>query len=179
MQDFAVDQVEFRKRIEATNAQIEAAALAQKEQSRADRKAGRLTRGVINGLRACTIAQLLRAKKLCDKFIWDQKHPPSDQDCNEDRPFILKVLLSIPYRNQRFRFEITRSTKKAEKVYVNGPYWYRYGRDGKVVFRRAVGKKNVRELPRKIKSKLKEYSSTHDTSRILQETREKYLGSQT
>jgi hypothetical protein len=175
MQDFSVDQVELRERLDAMNARREAAALAQKEKSRADRKAGRLSQGVINGLRACTIPQLLRAKKLCDKFIWDQRHAPLDEDCGEDRPFILKVLLSVPHRNERFRFEFIRSTKKAEKVYVNGPYWYRYGRDGKVVFRRAVGKKNVRELPRKVKSKLREYLSNHDVAHILAEIREMHL----
>lgn len=179
MQDFTLDQVELGQRLAMSQARIEAAALARKEQKQADRKAGRIPEGVSKGLRSCTVDQLRKAKKLCDKFIWDQQHAPPDGDCAEDRPFILNVLLSIPYRNQRFRYEITRSTKKAEKVYVNGPYWYRYGRDGKVVFRRAVGKKNVRELPRKIKSKLREYSSTNDTSRILQETREKYLASQT
>lgn len=178
MQDFAVDQVELRERLDAMNARREAAALAQKEKNRADRKAGRLTPGVINGLRACTIPQLLKAKKLCDKFISDQRHAPQDEDCGEDKPFILKVLLSVPHRNQRFRLEIIRSTRKAEKVYVNGPYWYRYGRDGKVVFRRAVGKKNVRELPRKVKSKLREYSSNHNVAAILAEIREKHLPTQ-
>jgi hypothetical protein len=179
MQDFAVDQVELAQRVAASQARMEAHALERKEQKRADRKAGRVPEGVYNGLRSCTIDQLQKAKKLCDEFIWDQQHAPPDEDCDEDRAFILRVLLSIPYRNQRFRYEITRSTRKAEKVYVNGPYWYRYARDGKVVFRRAVGKKNVRTLPRKIKSKLKEYSSTHDVSHILLETREKYLSSQT
>lgn len=177
MQDFAIDQVELTRRIAMSRAQMEAAALAEKERKGADRKEGKPPEGVYNGLRGCTIAQLRNAKKLCDKFIWDQQHPPPDEDCDEDRAFILRVLLSIPYRNQRFRFEIARSTKKAEKVYVNGPYWYRYWRDGKVVFRRAVGRKNLRDLPRKVKSKLKEYSSTHDTSRMLLETREKYLRS--
>jgi hypothetical protein len=90
MQDFSVDQIELRKRLDAMNARREAAALAQKEKSRADRKAGRLTQGVINGLRAYTIPQLLRAKKLCDKFIWDQRHAPLDEDCSEDRRSFLK-----------------------------------------------------------------------------------------
>jgi hypothetical protein len=49
MQDFSIDQIEFRKRIEAMNARREAEALAQKEKNRADRKAGLLTQGVING----------------------------------------------------------------------------------------------------------------------------------
>jgi hypothetical protein len=175
MQDFSADQVELRKRLAEMNARREAAALGQKEKRRADRKAGRLSQGVVNGLRACTIPELRNAKKLCDKFIWDQRHAPSDADCGEDRPFILKVLLSVPHRNQRFRLEIIRSTKKAEKVYVNGPYWYCYGRNGKVVFRRAVGKKNVRELPRKVKSKLREYLSNHDVAHILAEIREQHL----
>jgi hypothetical protein len=178
MQNYSVDQVQLRRRLAEMQARIDADAAQREQERRDDRKAGKLSKRVYNALRACTVPQLLKAKKQCDKFIWDQRHAPSDGDCNDDRPFILKVLLSIPHRNQRFRFEIIRTTKKAEKVYVNGPYWYRYGRDGKVVFRRAVGKKNVRELPRKIKSKLKEYLSTHDASRILQETREKYLRSQ-
>ena len=49
---------------------------------------------------------------------------------------------------------------------------------GKVVFRRAVGKKNVRELPRKVKSKLREYSLNHDVAHILAEIREKHLPKQ-
>jgi hypothetical protein len=117
MQDFAIlDQVELSQRLAMSQARMEAAALAQKEQKQADRKAGRVPEGVHNGLRSCTIAQLRKAKKLCDQFIWDQQHAPSDEDCSEVKPFILRILLSIPYRNQRFRFEITRSTKKAEKV---------------------------------------------------------------
>src|SRR5438552_17688513 len=74
MQDFAIEQVELSQRLAMSQARMEAAALARKEQSRADRKAGRLTEGVVNGLRACTIPQLVRAKKLCDEFIWDQRH---------------------------------------------------------------------------------------------------------
>jgi len=116
MQDFSIDQVELGKRIEAMNARNEAETLERKEQKRADRKVGRVPEGVCKGLRSCTVDQLRKAKKLCDKFIWDQQHAPPDEDCDEDRPFILKILLSIPHRNQRFRFEITRSTKKAEKV---------------------------------------------------------------
>jgi hypothetical protein len=157
----------------AMNARREADALAQKEKSRADRKAGRLTQGVINGLRACTIPQLLRAKKLCDKFTWDQRHAPPKEDCTP--PFVLRVLLSIPVRNVRYQLEIIRNTRRADKIYVNGPYWYRYWRDGKVVFRKAVGKKNSQQLPRKVKSRLREYSSSYDVAQILADIREKYL----
>jgi hypothetical protein len=59
VQDFSIDQVELQKRIDERDARIEADALAQKEQRRADRKAGLLTEGVVNGLRACTIPQLI------------------------------------------------------------------------------------------------------------------------
>jgi hypothetical protein len=173
VQDFSIDQIELQKRIAESNARREAEALAQKEQSRADRKAGRLTDGVVNGLRACTIPQLMRAKRLCNEFIWDQRHAPPKADCRQ--PFTLAVLLSIPFRNQRYQFEIVRNTRRAAKTYINGPYWYRYWRDGKVVFRKAVGKKNSQQLPRKVKSKLKEYSSNHDVARILEEIREKHL----
>src|SRR5438552_5521867 len=119
MQDFAIEQVELSQRLAMSQARMEAAALARKEQSRADRKAGRLTEGVVNGLRACTIPQLVRAKKLCDEFIWDQRHAPPKADCRQ--PFTLAVLLSIPFRNQRYQFEIVRNTRRAAKTYINGP----------------------------------------------------------
>jgi hypothetical protein len=91
---------------------------------------------------------------------------------------VVKVLLSIPHRNQRYHYEIPRSTMRADKVYVNGVYWYKYWEwQGGV--QASNWEKNVRELPRKIKRELKEYSCTHDVDRILQETREEYLHSVT
>jgi hypothetical protein len=86
-----------------------------------------------------------------------------------------KSVLSIPVRNVRYQLEIIRNTRRADKIYVNGPYWYRYWRDGKVVFRKAVGKKNSQQLPRKVKSRLREYSSNYDVAQILTDIREKYL----
>lgn len=175
MQYFAIDQDELAQRVAQSGARMEAEALARKEQKRADRKAGRLPEGVCNGLRSCTIAQLKKAKKLCDGFIWDQLHAPPDEDCDEDTPFIVQVLLSIPCRNQRFRLEITRSSKKAEKVYVNGPYWYRYWRDGKIVFRKQIKKKAQQQLlPRKVRTVLKGYLATHDLAQMLEVARAKY-----
>lgn len=165
-------QVSLERRFTLSQERIEAEALRRTEALRSERKAGRVPERVSNSLRTCTVAQLFKAKKLCDRFIWDQRHAPSEDDCYKS--FIVEVLLSIPHRNQRYRLELIRTSMRAEKVYVNGPYWYRYWRDGKVVFRRAVGKKNVRQLPRKVKSKLKEYLATHDPARVLVEAREKY-----
>lgn len=171
MQDFSIDQIELQKRLAESNARREAEALARKEQSRADRKVGRLTEGVVNGLRACTIPQLIRAKKLCNEFIWDQRHAPPKADCRLQSQSCGQSLSAISVISLKL-FAILR---RAAKTYINGPYWYRYWRDGKVVFRKAVGKKNSKQLPRKVKSKLKEYSSNHDVARILEEIREKRL----
>ena len=81
MQDFSIDQVELAQRLAASKARGEAESLERKAQKRADRKAGRLPEGVYNGLRSCTIDQLRKAKKLSDKFIWDQRHAPPEEDC--------------------------------------------------------------------------------------------------
>ena len=175
MQDYSLDQVELGQRLAAMKARVEADAARREQERRADRKAGRLSERVRNALRACTVPQLLKAKKLCDKFISDQRHAPSDADCDEDHGFIVQVLLSVPCRNQSYRYEITRSSKKAQKVCVNGPYWFRYWRDGKVVFRKQVKKKDDPPLlPRNVKTQLREYLASHDPTEVLEQARVKY-----
>ena len=175
MQNYSLDQAELRQLLAESQARIETDAAQREQKRRDDRKAGRLSERVSKALRACTVPQLLKAKKLCDKFIWDQRHAPSDGDCDEDNGFIVQVLLSVPWRNQRFRYEITRSSKKKEKVYLNGPYWFRYWRDGKIVFRKQIKKKDdPRLLPRKVKTRLKEYLVSHDPAEVLEQARVKY-----
>lgn len=173
--NFALDQAELQQRMAMWHARIEAHAQEREVQRRANRIAGRVPHAVRDGLRGCTVVQLRNAKRLCDQYIWDQQHPPTDDECSDERPFILRVLLSIPFRKERYRYEIARSTLKADRVYVNGPYWYRYERNGRIVFRRQIRKKNIHEMPRKVKTELKKYSSSHNVAGILDETREKFF----
>jgi hypothetical protein len=144
------------------------------EQRRKLRRIGSLPARVSESLRTCTIPQLLKAKELCDEFIRDQREAPPDEEC--DKPFAVAVLLSVPLKNERYRYEIVRSSRRAERIYVNGPYWYRYWRDGKFIHRRAVGKKNEKQLPPKVKAKLREYKAAYDVARVLEEVRKKYRG---
>jgi hypothetical protein len=173
MPKVSLDQVDLAERFAEMEARREKEAQERKERRKADRVAGRPSEAIRNGLRACSIMELFTIKKICDKFISDQRQAPPDYDC--DRPYIVEVLLSIPHRNQRFRLEFTRSTKRAAKVYINGPYWYRYYRDGKIVFRRKVKKDRGNFLlPRSVKSAYKGYLGTHDPKTELKRARAQY-----
>jgi hypothetical protein len=173
MPKFSLDQVDLAARLAEMEARREKETQERKEQRKADRVAGRPSEAIRNGLRACSIKELFAVKKICDKFIWDQRHAPPDYDCS--RPYIVEVLLSISHRNQRFRLEFTRSTKRAAKVYINGPYWYRYYRDGKIVFRRKVKKDRGKFLlPRSVKSAYKKYLEIHDPKTELERARVQY-----
>jgi hypothetical protein len=173
MHDFSVDRVQFLQRIDDVQKRAAAESARQKEQRRVERAKGLLPDYVRKGLRNCNVPQLLKAKKLCDEYIRDQREAPDDGDC--DKPFIVRVLLSVPHGKERYRYEIIRSSKKTEKIYINGPYWYRYWRDGKVIHRPAVGKKNEGRLPRSVKKELRKYAAEHDVNQVLEQVRANYL----
>jgi hypothetical protein len=172
MHNLPTYRVRFLQHIDEVLKGAEEEASRRKEERRALRRRGGLPERAYESLRTCTIPQLLKAKKLCDEFIRDQREAPPDENC--DKPFTIAILLSVPLRNVRYRYEIVRSTKRAEKIYINGPYWYRYWRDGKMIYRQAVGKKNEKQLPPKVKAALREYKAAYDVARVLEEVREKY-----
>jgi hypothetical protein len=74
---------------------------------------------------------------------------PLDQDC--PTRFAVNVVASFGYKNRLFRAELKRTTKRAEKVYVNGPYIYAYRWDGAYVRPEYFGSKGLsKKLPRKV-----------------------------
>ena len=171
MQNFSYDKEALFRRLEEYKAQIDADTLKRKEEKRAARIAGKLPEKVYDALRTCTIPQLLEAKKLCHQFITDQKNAPRKVECQKS--FVLAVLLSIPVRAKRYQYEIIRNTKRAEKLYVNGPYWNVYWRDGKIVKNKRIKKKDARFLPRKVRDALKQYLENHDPKQELEAVRQR------
>jgi hypothetical protein len=131
-----------------------------KRDRQADRLQGHLTASLMEKLRACTIDQLREAKKLCDRYITDQRKPPPPQDCGER--YTVTVLSSVCVKNKRYQLEFQRSTKAAKKIYANGPYIRGYYRDGKIIrvdrFR-SKDKELYKKLPRKVWSAFKERMS--------------------
>ena len=132
----------------------------QREQDKLERQQGRLrgqlTHGLVEKLRACNVEQLKRAKKLCDRYMLDQRKPPAPLDCG-DR-YTVKVIDAICVKNSRYQLEFRRSTKSAKKVYVNGPYIRGYHRDGAIIKITVFNKKDkelYKKLPRKVWSSFK------------------------
>jgi hypothetical protein len=123
---------------------------AQRER-RAGRPKGELTQSLQDKLGDCNILQLHNVKKLCDRHIKRQRKPPSEHDCSCERYTVL-VLGSVTVKTTRFRLEFRRSSFRAERVYVNGPYIRRYWWDGSIVKSKHVtkGKNLRRNLPKKV-----------------------------
>jgi len=117
---------------------------------RAGRSKGELHPSLIEKLANCNLLQLQNAKKLCDRYIKRQRNPPTEQACGDG--YTVHVLRSVTLKNARFRLEFRRTSLRAEKVYVNGPYPRRYWWDGSIVKSQHVrkGKSLRRNLPKKV-----------------------------
>lgn len=139
-----------RERAEAIQAQIEQEQEEAKRKRRAGRPKGELPPSLVEKLGNCNVLQLQNAKKLCDRHIKRQGKPPIEQACG-DR-YTVHVLCSVTLKNARFRLEFRRTSLRAEKVYVNGPYARRYWWDGSIVRSQHVKKGNSlrRNLPKKV-----------------------------
>jgi hypothetical protein len=115
------------------------------EKRRAGRPLGELTPSLIEKLRACNVAQLKTAKKLCDDYIQDHRKPPSRYMCG--KPFTTKVLQSVTVKNCRYQLEF----RRAKQVYVYLKvcvYW----RDGSIIHLRTIKQDKYlrRALPKKV-----------------------------
>lgn len=137
------------------NAQVRQAQIAEeREEAQKERRAGRLkgelTRGLIENLRNCNVLQLQNAKKRCDREIERQSNPPNDYDCG--KRYTMRVLRSVTVKTARFRLEFRRTSLRLNKVYVNGPYIFRYWWDGSIVKSEYIPKdKRLRaSLPKKV-----------------------------
>jgi hypothetical protein len=102
-------------------------------------------------LKNCNILQLQNAKRLCDWHINRQRKPPSEHDCSRE-PYTVSVLGSVTVKTKRFRLEFRRTSFRAEKVYVNGPYVRQYWWDGSIVKSKHIpkGKNLRRDIPKKV-----------------------------
>ena len=126
----------------------------EREEARRKRRTGRpkgeLTDSLVEKLRNCNILQLRNVKKRCDRLIARQRRPPVDRDCGAR--YTMRVLASIPVKNERFRLEYDRSSLKDPKVYAKGPYVRRYWWDGDYVKVKYVKRdKQLRKnLPKKV-----------------------------
>lgn len=117
---------------------------------RAGRPKGELTQSLKDKLQNCNVAQLQRVKKACDWHIKRQRNPPNEHDC--PAKYTRLVLTSVTVKAWRYRLEFRRTSLRAKRVYVNGPYILRYWWDGSIVKSKYFRKgKNLRqELPRKV-----------------------------
>ena len=126
----------------------------EREEAQRKRRAGRpkgdLTESLVEKVRNCNVLQIQSVKKLCDREIERQSKPPSDYDCG--KRYTLRVLRSVTVKTARFRLEFRRTSLRPKKVYVNGPFIWRYWWDGSIVKAKYIrkGKKLRSSLPIKV-----------------------------
>ena len=146
---------------------------AARQARRAGRPLGKLSDGQRDMLMRCNIAQLEAVKRMCKRLIIRQSNPPLDQDC--PTRFAVKVIASFGYQNRLFRAELKRTTKRAERVYVNGPYIYAYRWDGAYVRPEYFGSKGLsKKLPRKVWLAIKGQISGPEIVKLKSELSEKW-----
>jgi hypothetical protein len=146
---------------------------AARQVRRAGRPIGKLSDGLQDKLMSCNIPQLGTVKRMCKQLIARQRKPPRDQDC--PTRFAVKVIAAFGYRNRLFRVELKRTTRRAEKVYVNGPYVYAYRWDGAYVRPEYFGSKGLsKKLPRRVWSALKGQISGPEIEKLKSQLSEKW-----
>jgi hypothetical protein len=140
----------LKKRIQARLAQHEEYSKEADRERRAGRLQGELTQSLKEKLSNCTVLQLQNAKKLCDSFIKRQRQPPLERYCGDKST--VGVLRSVTVKAIRFRLEFRRTSLTVKKVYVNGPFVWRYWWDGSIVKSKYIKKdKHLRQnLPKKV-----------------------------
>lgn len=145
---------------------------AERQKRKAGRPEGKLSDGLREKLENCNVAQLEKVRILCKRLVARQRNPPLEYDCPNQ--FAVKVIASFGYRNKLYRAELKRTTKRAEKVYVNGPYVYAYRWDGAYVRPEYFGSKNLsKKLPRKVWAALKNGVSGPDIEKLKLQLSEK------
>ena len=172
--DAGVHEISFApERARNFLARIEQEHKAARQIRRAGRPLGKLSDGQKEMLMRCNIAQLKTVKRMCKQLITRQSNPPLDQEC--PTRFAVKVIASFRYQNRLFRAELKRTTKRAEKVYVNGPYVYAYWLDGAYVRPKYFGSKGLsKKLPRKVWLALKDQISGPEIEKLKSELSEKW-----
>lgn len=173
-EDTDVQTVGFdRERVALRLARFDQEREAERQKRRAGRPEGMLSDGLGQRLENCNVAQLERVRILCKRLIARQRNPPQDYDCPNQ--FAVKVIASFGFRNKLYRAELKRTTKRAEKVYVNGPYVYAYRWDGAYVRPEYFGSKSLsKKLPRKVWAALRDKISGPDVKKLKLQLSEKW-----
>jgi hypothetical protein len=141
---------------------------AEREKLRAGRPDGLLAHSLCDWLRSQNIAQLEEIKRLCNSLVARQRKPPSPWDCHNR--FAAKVIASFGFKDRLYRVELKRTTKRATKIYVNGPYVYAYHWDGAYVRPEYFGSKNLsKKLPRRVWTALKDQMAGPEIKKIKSE----------
>jgi hypothetical protein len=167
--EISFDHEHVREILARHEREVEAA----KQERRAGRPEGKLSAGLQDRLRSCNIAQLETVKRMSKRLIARQRKPPLDRDC--PTRFAVNVVASFGYKNRLFRAELKRTTKRAEKVYVNGPYVYAYRWDGAYVRPEYFGSKGLsKKLPRKVWLALKGQLTGPEVEKLKSELSESW-----
>jgi hypothetical protein len=158
-----------RERAQARLARFEEKREEAKKKRRAGRPKGELTQSLTEKLSNCNVLQLQSVKKLCDGYIKRQRKPPVERACGH--PSTVRVLHSVTVRTMRFQLEFHRTSFRGEKVYINGPYVWRYWRDGSIVNSKYIKKdKDLRRnLPKKVWLAFKDLLDRPENEDIRQE----------
>jgi hypothetical protein len=126
---------------------------AERNASAAERKAGRLvgklSDSLYEKLKNCNPLQLQEVMRLARKFEALHRKPPSLSDCRVK--YTVEVVHYVDVRNRRFTLEFRRTSKRADRVYVNGPYVVAHWRDGAITKHQYFKSKDIRKrIPRKV-----------------------------
>lgn len=138
-------QAHARERLKQLEAERNAAAAKRK----AGRLVGELSNSLCEKLESCNPLQLREVMRLVRKFENLHRKPPSLSQCSVK--YTVEVLHHVDVRNRRFTLEFRRTSKRAGRVYVNGPYVVAHWRDGSITKHQYFKTKDLRKrIPRKV-----------------------------
>ena len=125
----------------------------ERAQAAKDRQEGRLkgelTHSLMEKLEACTPQQLEEVVRRARHFQERYRKPPALRDCRVAQT--VQVLKYVPVREKLYTLEFRRSSKRGNRVYVNGPYVICHWRDGNLVKHQHSKKKLLPLLPKKVR----------------------------
>lgn len=166
---------EVQRRARERLKQFEEERLTAAAERRDGRLRGELTQSLNEKLESCNPLQLRTVIRLAHKFQELHRKPPSLPKCR--MKYTEDVLKHVDVRNRRFTLEFRRSSKRGDRVYVNGPYVVSHWRDGSITKHKYFGNKNLRKrVPRKVWDGFRELLATPETAERLKQLNERWVG---
>jgi hypothetical protein len=163
-------QQHARERLKQLESDRNIAAAARK----AGRLVGELSDSLHEKLKACNPLQLRGVMRLARKFELLHRKPPSLYDCRVR--YTAAVVHHVDVRNRRFTLEFRRTSKRGDRVYVNGPYVVAHWRDGAITKHQYFGNKNLRKrVPRKVWDEFREFLASPKTVEQKKKLNERWL----